>query len=217
MKHNYGEELSKLVIRNMNVVEIAPKVVTEIEGVIFKGMNEVCKDYAEQQNFNGRFDMNCTGANEEGIEFYPGTDYWRNEDEIICSYYLDSQEGEDEDINWLTVLLGSYNNAHSIFAYTIDHKKINIRLKEYRNKLAAHYDNNPILKELGFRMGRTGTYIYLPFQLDKQILIDEYPYELDRVYDVVKNALETIQKAHNVFIKITRDIVKGAGYKRVVR
>lgn len=213
MTRKYGEELSRLVINNMNVVQIAPKVVEEIEVKVLTGLNDICKVFAEQQGFHGQFDMGSK-SDEAEIEFYQNSDYWKNGDDIICSYYLDSEENENDDMYWLTDLLGVYNNAHSTFAYRIDYTKLkDIKLKEYRHNLAVHYDNNQLLKELGFRVGGNGQYIYLPFKLDQQILSDEYPDELDTVYDVVRDSLEKIKKAHNVFNKITQDIVKKAGYK----
>jgi len=204
----YGKELSLLVIQNMKVIEIAPKVVKEIEDAIYKGINERCRKYFERQKYNNGFNMHY---NKEDIEFYPETDYWKNGDDVICSYYLD-YEGEEE-INWLTIFLGVYSNAQCLFAYYIDYQKLNINLKQYKNKLTVHYDNNSELKELGFRMSRNSNYIYLPFQLDEKTLLDEYPDNLDTVYNVVNHSLEKIKNAHNIFNKITEDIVKGAGYK----
>ena len=206
----YSSELSKLVIHNMKVIETAPQVVDEIEGTIFREINKICEDFStETMKWKGQFDFDVV-TGEGDIKFYPNN--WINPDAAnpYASYGLSCEEGNDGR-HWLSLLLGLYPGEFVFFMFRIDHTFLKVTKKIFKSMLSSSFSSKPQLSKLGFKINDDN--IVLPFYLDEALLSEEYPSDLDTVFIPVKNALESVRKAHVDLDNIYKEILKESGLK----
>ena len=205
----YSSELSKLVIHNMKVIETAPQVVEEIEETIFEEINKICKDFSETMKWRGQFNFYEVPVKGD-LKFYPNNWISPEATKPFASYGLSCKEENDER-NWLSLLLGLYPGEFVYFMFRIDRLFLKANKTNFKIMLNKSFSNKPQLSKLGFKIDDDN--IILPFYLDESVLSEEYPSNLDSVFIPVKNALESVRKAHVDLDSIYKEIHKESGLK----
>ena len=131
---NYPNELSQLVIRNMEIIETAPEVVAATEKRLFAAMNaRIEKAVKAQKNWKGCYDL-VTDKEEEETTFAPAV--WpEDEDGQYCAYYT---LGQTEDVNpdyWLSCATGIMGSALCL-VFSVGMDWSGLMGKEYKKRLA---------------------------------------------------------------------------------
>ena len=138
----YPDELCKLVILNMAIVEEAPSVKEEVEKVLFAAINKRIEDHvAKRAGWEGVYDL-VTGEDE--TYFYPAG--WpKNEDEAVQAWYELKDEDDEDDLGWLSCAIGSRNASLSL-RFNVSKDLGKVTAKEHKKRCKAFYDEMPNTK-----------------------------------------------------------------------
>lgn len=197
---NYSPELCKLVIQNLNVLEVAPKIVDEIEDKIFEEIKKRCEDsFKKEKGWKVNFDFS------EGImEFYPGS-WIQEQNEIpIAKIKLTNIEKDDDDSFWLSLFLGLRPGGEVAFSFSIDYNVLRVDKRGFKRLLVECFDNNSELQKLGFRLNDDT--LALTVVLNEKILVEEYPDDLDKSFVPIDKALKVFHETLPVLTEMTHSI-----------
>lgn len=199
----YPPELRNLVIKNLTVIEAAPKIVHDVERDVFKKINKRCKDFAKKMSWDGSFDEVIT--EDGGTYFYPAD--WMNKemDEPVGGYWLWCKESDDR--YWLSLLLRLHSNEFVGFQFSIRYWQLNVGKRDFRKEFLELFEQTPKLKKLGFRF--EDHYLMLPFYIDQDELIADPEIALLSVDE----ALDKIKEAHPILQSIKEKIIKKYNFK----
>ena len=196
---SYADELCQLVIKNMEIIEEAPKVVEHVEKRLFAAINaRIEKAVRAQKNWNGCYDL-VTDNDDKETTFAPSE--WPEDEDgsYMASYTLHYME-EGEGYAWLSVATGVHGSALRL-QFGLERHAIGtgakVSVKEYKKFLHDFYNKTPVLAEAGFQITKDGI-IYLPFALDASKLAEEYP-SFAETLEPLDNALKTLFKEHYIF------------------
>lgn len=213
----FSDELSKLVIQNMEIIETAPSVVSEIEKALFESINErIEQKIKRKRNWSGVYDLVIENE-------YPDTSFrpnhWPIDDKegTYDAWYGLYRTEKGDGLNWLSCATGVRGAELCLFfAFEYSHFKSdcnesNMNLREYKNKLSECYENaKSILESKGFFLAkdvRSHIYIFRPFCFDAETLAKEFP-DFDEALKPLDEALDNLFEVHPVFDEFVVNTLK---------
>ena len=200
---NYPNELSQLVIRNMEIIETAPEVIAATEKRLFAAMNaRIEKAVRAKKNWKGCYDL-VTDKDEEETTFAPES--WpENEDESYGAYYTLTHTEDSGDYEWLSCATGVMGAALCL-EFAVDSDWSGLTAKEYKKMLENFYAGNTVLQKAGFTLAPGKKGIVRPFHFDAEKLASECP-DFDEALAPLEVALEDIFMAHGEFDKFVKEL-----------
>lgn len=202
----FSDDLGKLIIRNMEIIETAPGVVNEVEKLLFAAINGRIKRRMPR-GWDGVYDL-VTDQEDKETTFRPNK--WPVDDDggYEAWYYLYCTEAGSD--YWLSNATG-VKGAALCFGFGFNYGTFNMNRRQYRAKLAEVYNNNPTLAERGFllQQGNSDEYISIirPLHFDAGTLAKEFP-DFDEALKPLDEALDDLFEVHPVFNKFVKEIQK---------
>ena len=202
----FNDEVSKIVIRNIDLLEDAPNIIREVEKKIFKAINEKFET----------FFSNLDGWNQDGVYTYysDATDAqttfsavsWPLDDEDYAVYYEFCESDDDEfDPYHLSILTGTRTISHYGIFFSIDLDYFGVKKSKWKAFLREQYQARPQLAELGVSF--EGQKLCIPIVLDATLMAEEYP-DFDTCLEPIENALAILMKAHPYIDEIVQETRK---------
>ncbi|MCM1129996.1 MAG: hypothetical protein NC211_08890 [Alistipes senegalensis] len=194
----FSDELGRLVIQNMEIIETAPSVVKEVETLLFKAINERIKQRTPK-GWSGVYDL-VTEEEEEETTLLP-KGWPAGDDGSYNAWYALWCNEAGSDLYWLSSATG-VKGAALCLIFGFDYSHLDMNRRQYRAKLTELYSNSAILADRGFLLaqGSIDDYIniFRPFHLDARKLARELP-DFDEVLAPLDEALDDLLEVHPVF------------------
>lgn len=182
-----------LVIQHMDILEAAPKIVEEVEKHVFSAIDEKFRKWTEsRKDWEGVFDFYT-----DETSFKPKA--WRNDENgnYLAYFGLGSEKSVEKSYD-LSALMGIVPGKFGIW-FTVDAAWVT-RLggkgarpgAEWKKYLAEQVPSTS-LSTLGFELH--GQDLFLPIQIDAQILANDYPDSLTDALAPVDEALKKLEAA----------------------
>lgn len=194
------DDLCRLVIRNMEIIEEAPKIVEEVEKTLLGRINERIRDVVSSHAYwEGVYEL-ATGKYDE-TSFFPVT--WpKYAGGGYKVWYALWHTREGEKLYWLSNLLGVHGAACCLkFGLERDFLKGNASAR--RNQLQDFYVATPELREAGFLYDGTSECFYRPFILNVDAVASEFPDVTDALtpLDEALKALFAVHPLLDAFVQ----------------
>lgn len=210
-------ELHRLIINNLQVLEKAPSEVSTIEQKVFYEMNSIIRSWVESnEKWDGVYTYLCE-SNEAETTFRPTTGFWGETDEkgYWRNYYtIDTIDSNSTPcVNKISALVGASAtrigisfNTSSYWITRCNNKRCSKPSSAWRKYLANQFAEKK-LSEFGFELQEET--IFLPIMVDAELLSNSYPNSINEaLFDVVNNALKKIGEAHNLINQIINEGVE---------
>jgi hypothetical protein len=199
----YSDEICKLVIENIDLLEEAPKVIDEIESKIFKEINIRFKLYfdgKEGWKDNGEY----TFLDDGGKTVFAPIGWPEDEDTTYYAYYGIGNLGGDNEY-WLTPLISKASTDKLGIFFNVVSNAIGMKKNQWKIFLMNQYQSKPILQELGVIC--EGLSLCLPISIDPKLMAEEYP-ELDACLKPVDDALDILMKVNPYIDEIVKEALR---------
>lgn len=199
---NEKNELIRLTIKNLEVVETSYKILEEKDNH-FKGqvdkfmenkLDEIFPDLVKHCEFKANDDLSFWSEKwvlpkDEGFAFY-------SIDVIL----------DENDSHWITCFVGKLGGLIGI-GFNVDKTIYNCNKSKWSSQLAEFYQQNEIvLKNANFLFN--GEKIYHPIQLDLDLLAESYPdYVAGGVFQPLEDALNDIKSVHHIFDEFVKQLI----------
>jgi len=191
---SYPDDLCQLVIKNMEIIEDAPKVVDHVEKWLFAAINErIEQRVSTQEKWKGDYER-CTG--DDGETSFAPPEWPKGEDGSFFAYYELWYMEAGVDDYWLSNAIGIHDSALRL-QFALSRDITDMGTKEHKKRCLDFYNANLTLAETGFRITKDGI-IYLPFVLDASKLAEEYP-DIEEAFEPLDKALTILFKEHTIF------------------
>lgn len=204
----FSDDLCQLVIKNLQIVEDAPLVVSQIDQVLLSAINQRIEKRVNSDTDwpDGCFDQNPVDDETE-TSFHPSNWLKKSDNgnmECYAFYQLDTYGNIDSDY-WSSYAIGLEGRSLAL-TFRVNYKELDIKTKFFKNKL-AELDKNDLIAANCFIKGDTGDYYYRQITLSADLLAEEYP-DLDKVLAPIDKALDDLFKAHTVFDDFVQKLLK---------
>lgn len=190
---SYNNELCKLIIENIELLEEAPGVISSIEKLAFQKINHKFKAF-----FVGRAGWKDDGVydyfDDDGGETSFASASWPVDDDgAYAAYYQFSEACGDLSEYYLSILTGKVPKDNYGIFFDVDANFFGMNKRTWKAFLQNQYQLNPKLGELGveFSAGR----LCIPIILDATLVAKEYP-DLEESLNPVDDALAILMEAH---------------------
>ena len=206
-----SNELHQLVIRNLAILEAAPKVVKEIQITVFTAINSRIREWYEKRNWDGVAD--CCVAKEDETIFHPRV--WpKDEDGNYKAWYTFEATGYDNYAHYLSALTGIATSGDAFpyefgLWFVVDAKAITGQAnKAWKDYLAEQVNLHPELEQAGFRIfSGNKCSLYRPVRIDSELLAQSYPDAGDAL-SPVDLALQSLEDVHPIIDKILKNALQ---------
>ncbi|HII4309813.1 TPA: hypothetical protein ACY4PQ_000827 [Vibrio parahaemolyticus] len=193
----YSEDISKLVIQNIEQHERASMVIEEVEQLLLKAIEEeskrVINDFKSQLDGNEEFDIV-----DNQYLFFSFKD-WLVKDiegsQFGFNLYTSGEEQHEDAATWLGHLCGiPYASSGLILSFWTEYKNLNLRLLQLKPILVEHFEKSEELKAHGFKLSKKGDELELHFNFSHDKICSHYPYELSEAMSPLVKALKAVEK-----------------------
>jgi len=204
---NNSNELHQLVIRNLAILEAAPKVVEEIEKSIFSAINSRIKNWYEEKDWEGIADF--YGDDNETCMYPSG---WpKDEDSNYNAYYTFEATNDDDYTHYLSALTGMAPSGNSFpyefgLWFAVNAKAITGQPnKVWKEYLIEQVKLHPELEQAGFKIfSENRRSLYHPVRIDAELLAQSYP-DVDEALAPLDQALKSLDDVHPIIDKILKN------------
>lgn len=192
---SYPDELCRLVLNNLNLLEEAPSIIGEIETAMFKGINARLEAKVSALNgWSGTFDLVLDNDNGE-TKFAP-----QNWDESGLFYVLD-ETGDDTEF-WPSTTLGLRKSR--LCLKVVPDPKLRERPKQKGPRLLSRiHAETDIFHQHHIDFDAPSGAFYVPFVLELEKVITEYPNLSDSLAPV-DWAFDNLLSAHDHYERIAK-------------
>lgn len=200
-----NKELAQFTLKNIQLIEQSYDVLAKLDEHFVEKLNAVFDEwYKKIQNETPEWYRTIKNKSEtqESIFFDWNSKYPNKNASLINGHY------------WLSTVggLGKYDDDEKLtmgihFGFNISY--FNLKSSSAKEFLKQQFEKYPSLKKQGFEFvidsyyGRT---IFLPFKLDLDTLIQEYPDYDDTALEPFTNALDTVRDNLPVFKEIAAEL-----------
>ncbi|MDR1308602.1 MAG: hypothetical protein LBL95_01675 [Deltaproteobacteria bacterium] len=205
----FPPDICKLIIKNMDIVEIIPEAREATERQVFSAINaRIEKAVGERGDWKGCFDL-VTEDDDGETSFAP--DDWPESDDdcYMACYSLTCSPGESDDRSWLSCATGA-NGASLCFELFLDPDLGGLSALKLKRRLEAFFADNPEPGAAGFVLVPNTGRIIRPFSLDPEELALAFPDPGDSL-SRLDRALEDVFGAHGAFDALVRRLARMGG------
>lgn len=207
----YSQELSKLIIQNIEQHEKACLILEEIDTTLMKAIETEAKTIIEQSapelDGNQEFDFSDT----ENFKF--SFKDWKVEEisESVFFSKLTSYSENDEDTEtWLGFLCGiPYQSTGLSIKFSADYRALSLKANRYKQLLRETLELSQTLIKCGFKLSESGYGLELVFKLNKDKILASYPKNLSEAMTPLTHALEIFIECKPEFDLIVEKLKEG--------
>ncbi len=202
----FNDEICKLVIENIELLEEAPSIIKEVEKKIFNAINKKFETFFSNRN-GWKQDGAYTYYDDDGGETTFSSDSWPTDkvDEGYFIYYQFRGESSSKSSYKLSILNGKIPNAKYGIFFELDLSSLGLTNQQWKKILREKHQAKPQLAELGVFL--EGLTLCIPIILDAKLIAGEYP-DFDVCLKPVDDALDTLMKAHPYIDEIVQETPK---------
>lgn len=199
----HSDEICKLVIKNIALLEEAPRIIEEIENNIFKAINERFESFFENHDtWKGVYTYN-----EDDGETSVAPNAWpeNNKNEYLAYYSFQLNELADEGSNYLLAdILGETTLCQFVIGFGVDRVELfGMNKKTWKDFLLKRYLAMPELEKNGVKIKDES--LIIPIRLDPILVEKEYPDDFDESLRPIDAALATLMKIHPLIDNIVQE------------
>lgn len=201
-----SNELHQLVIRNLAILEAAPKVVEEIEKNIFVAINSRIRNWYEERKWEGIADYY---GNDDKTCIYP-SGWPKDEDGSYSAWYSFKATNDDDYTYYLSALTGVASSGNSFpyefgLWFIVNAKAITGQSNRvWKDYLVEQVKLHPELGLANFKFSEKQFCLYRPVRIDAEFLAQSYP-DVDDALTPIDQALESLGEVHPTINKILKD------------
>ncbi|WP_129351726.1 hypothetical protein [Solidesulfovibrio carbinolicus] len=196
----YSDELCKLVIANIEIIEEAPSVVLDVDATILNAINERIRDRIDAlDGWDGVYSLG--NENEDGKTVFRAPQ-WPLDDAGACLAWYELWLTSETEY-WTTPAIGA-KSSRLCFRFNSEkefHGKNKKAIKAYYK--VALFDNQELSKA-GVIVLEDGT-LAIPFNFDPNKVVEEYP-DLDDCLKPLDDAFDKLIQVHPVFDKLVKEL-----------
>lgn len=190
----YNSDISKLIIKNIALLEEAPKIIEEIEKKLYEAINAKFKKFLEDHDdWKGEYSYG-----EESGEATLAPDSWPEDENgsYWAWYTLGPSKTSNEDYQYdLTALFGQTPHGRFALSFGVYREGLcGMNKKAWKDYLLKEYKERPELKLNGVQLERE--VLLIPINLDAAKVEAEYPDDLDECLKPIDDALSTLTMVH---------------------
>lgn len=200
----YNNDICKLVIENIALLEEAPLVIAEIQEEIFKAINKkfkgVFEKYTTWEGFYSYFEEGDRAETRMKPNIWPS-------DEVEYQAYYEFIDESDECEYYLTALFGGKplcKYAISFYFNAINLCGMNKRT--WKDFLKKQYNARPDLKANGVQL-EGGECLSISIRLDPKAVAAEYP-DFDECLKPIDDAINALMKVHPLIDEIVQEALR---------
>jgi hypothetical protein len=200
----YDDNLIKIVLDNMELVEESNNILISIEESILSSLFNYIKNLNEK---NKIFEIGTYDTEKQEMYFLKKK--WYNSDNDIELAYF-SFECDETKNSWPIVLTGQSPDSVAGFYYYISYNEFGLNRREWRNFLQKEYNLYHDFLKNGFSINKSGDSIIKTFILEKECLSLSYP-NFNDCFTPIYKAYHDIINNIVLFDNILKDIKKYRG------
>lgn len=199
----YNDDICKLVIENIALLEQAPLVIAEISETIFKEINKKFKDYFENDTtWEGVYSYFEEGDCEE-TRMKPKT--WPSDEDEYQAYYEFTDDSEECEY-YLTALFGGIPLCkYSIYFCFEANNLCGMNKRTWKDFLKKQYLARADLHVNGVQL--EDECLSIPIRLDPKAVVAGYP-DFDECLTPIDEAINTLMKVHPIIDEIVQEALK---------
>lgn len=204
----YTEELSKLIIDNIEQHERSHLVIEEVDRVVTKAIEK------ETAAFFEGFDSKI--LEKESYAFFDNNimslsfDEWKvedNDDNLFGMKIVAHSDNDEEAQSWLAFFCGiPYKSTGLTLKFFTEHLKVDLTANNYKKALVSFLEESPKLIENGYKVDSTGYYIEKIFRFDKDTILEHYPHQLSKAMQPLTDTLQTFQECKPEFDRLVEKL-----------
>ncbi|MDR2050296.1 MAG: hypothetical protein LBQ63_00765 [Deltaproteobacteria bacterium] len=204
---DYPVELCRLVIRNLDIVETLPEVLSSLETRFFTSVNARVEERVKRQGRNlwkGYYNFAPAGEEEDtsfALSVWPDAGNGDYAAYFTLGY---TEEGEAERDRWFSRAAGVKGSALCL-RFEADYAAFGLKPREYRQRLAAFYAANPALAQAGFHISSYTEGICRPFSFEAEKLAAACP-DFGEILTPLDEALDDLFKVQDSFDAFVRQL-----------
>lgn len=201
----FSDEICKLVIENIELLEEAPNVIDEIENKVFKEINNRFKAYLD-----GREGWKDDGVytyldDGDGETTFAPIGWPEDEETDYTAFYGFNCNSGDNFQYWLTALGGKKSSAKFGIFFNVENNSIGMKKNQWKSFLMGQYQSKTVLQESGVTY--EGSSLCIPIVIDPKLMAEEYP-DFDACLNPVDDALEILMKVNPYIDEIVKEALK---------
>ncbi|MEZ9054827.1 hypothetical protein [Vibrio sp. 10N.247.311.26] len=205
----YSEEISKLVIKNLDQHEKAALVLFEVGEVVSKAINKEAKELIEAFALDGNEYFNFD--NEDKDICFSLKD-WMSEDpeEMTFGISLNYYDPDEKEPNtWLGHFCGvPYKSTGLYLHFWVDRRHSGIRLPRFKQILREHFEASTLLIENGFKLSADGQTLDRVFTLKQEEILANYPHDLSEALSPLTESIKAFERCQPDFMKLVEALKK---------
>ena len=191
----FSDDLCQLVIKNLQIVEDAPLVVSQIDQVLLSAINQRIEKRVNSDIGwpDGLFDL--SPVNDEAETKFQPPEWLKKSDNgnMECSAFYQLEGYGRDNRYWSSYAIGLEGRSLAL-TFSVNYRNLDIKTKIFKNKL-TELEKNGLIAANCFIKSDTGDYYYHQITLSADLLAEEYP-DLDKVLAPIDKALDDLFKAH---------------------
>lgn len=189
MKNTYPEDLCKLAIDNVELIEDSLTVINAIEEKLLSNINNYLKEFAAKAKLKGDFDDFEGGFWKKN---------WQTSDNSWLAWFYCTQT-QNGDSDWTISSLLGCRGAKIAIKFYINPKVLGTDKKQTIKMLNTFYNQNETLQEKGFYIDQEEkNSINIDFTVTKDEAFNSY-FHNKHSFKELDNALEQIVSALDLF------------------
>lgn len=190
---SYPNELCRLVLGNLALLEQAPSIISEIEAVLFTAINARLEQRVRAlDGWDGVFDL---AVDADSGETYFGPRDWL---ERNLYYALDGTEDDTE--YWSTMAFAAFSARKARLCLQITPEPSRKKRKGLFARLSACTD---VFQANGIEFDEKSGMFYVPIVLDLAAAVAAYP-DIDALLGPVDQAFDRLLKGHEQYGRIAQ-------------
>ncbi|MBU4185192.1 MAG: hypothetical protein L6263_02885 [Desulfobacteraceae bacterium] len=199
----YNDDICKLVIENIALLEEAPMVIEKIEKNIFKEINGKFEAFFENyDNWEGCYSYREEDHGETTVK----PPKWPGDEVAWHAFYSFSNDPDDECNYPLTALLGATSlDMYAIYFCVDENNLCGMKRNPWKDFLKKQYNARPDLKASGVQL--EGECLSIPIRLDPKAVAAEYP-DFDECLKPIDDAINTLMKVHPLIDEIVQEALR---------
>ncbi len=201
----YSQDISKLTIRNIAVVEDSKKVVEDVGNSVFRNINDFVRNYLQERiSISDKSVFDLYGDDEDKLTFML-PEWIDGEGDVLAGFGIGyDRDDEHDDFHPLSHVLG-YNGAKLEISFWPVSEYYGFKKAARKKLIRDFYTREPVLSSLDFKISEDQTDIVYEFCLDKDLVEKEYP-DLEDSLQPLSKALESTLEALPCFRRFIEEL-----------
>lgn len=204
----YTDDLSKLIIDNIEQHERSHLVIEEVDRVVIKAIEKETEAFFE--GFESKVINKKSYSFFENHEIRLSFKEWlieSNADSDFGIKVVEHSNNDEETQSWLAFFCGiPYKSTGLSLKFFTEHLQIGLTANLYKKTLISFLESSPKLLEKGFKVDSSGYFIEKVFRFDKDVILENYPHTLSNAMSPLTDTLQTFQECKPEFDRLVEEL-----------